>query len=150
MDYWIKQLSIALYNLRIEKTNLMDLLENNIIYKDESYKIIGACMAVHNTLGCGFLEAVYQEALAIEFKKRKIPFEQEKRLEIFYKGVLLQKEYIADFICYDKIIVELKALSQLNNEHFAQILNYLKITDFKLGLLVNFGTPSLQYKRIVL
>lgn len=91
-----------------------------------------------------------QEALAIEFDHRRIPFEQEKRLQITYKNTLLKKEYIADFVCYGKIIVELKALSQLQNEHIAQTLNYLKITEFKLGLLVNFGTPSLQYKRIVL
>ncbi|NOY50310.1 MAG: GxxExxY protein [Chlorobi bacterium] len=128
----------------------MDLLENGIIYKNESYKIIGACMEVHKTLGCGFLEAVYQEALAIEFDHRKIPFEQEKRLHITYKNNLLKKEYIADFVCYGKIIVELKALSQLQKEHIAQTLNYLRITDFELGLIVNFGTSSLQYKRVVL
>ena len=128
----------------------MDLLENNLIYKDESYKIIGACMEVHTTLGCGFLEPVYQEALEIELGKRKIPFVREEILNIFYKDILLKKEYVADFICYDKIIVEAKAINQLQSEHIAQILNYLKITEFKLGLLVNFGTTSLQYKRVVL
>lgn len=128
----------------------MDLLENSIIYKDESYKIIGACMEVHNTLGCGFLEPVYQEALEIELGKRKISFVREEILNIFYKGKMLKKSYVADFICYDKIIIETKAASQLQPEHIAQILNYLKITGFKLGLLVNFGTTSLQYKRIVL
>ncbi len=128
----------------------MELLENNIIYKDESYKIIGACMEVHTTLGCGFLEPVYQEALEIELGKRKIPFVREEILNIFYKGKMLKKAYVADFICYDKIIIETKAASQLQPEHIAQILNYLKITGFKLGLLVNFGTTSLQYKRIVL
>ena len=128
----------------------MDLLKTGIIYKNESYKIIGACMEVHKILGNGFLEAVYQEALAIEFSQMNIPFEQEKRLQITYKNRLLKKDYIADFVCYDKIIVELKALSQIQNEHIAQTLNYLKITDFRLGLLINFGTTSLQYKRIVL
>jgi GxxExxY protein len=128
----------------------MDLLENGIIFKDESYQIIGACMEVHKELGCGFLEAVYQEALSIEFSKRNIPFEQEKYLTINYKGELLQKKYKADFICYDKIIIELKALSKFAPENMAQTLNYLKITDFQLGLLVNFGTTSLQYKRVVL
>lgn len=128
----------------------MDLLEHGIIYKNESYDIIGACMEVHKNLGCGFLEAVYQEALAIEFNRRKIPFEQEKHLKITYKGTILQKEYIADFICYDQIIIEVKALSKLLPEHLAQTMNYLKITDFKLGLLVNFGTTSLQYKRVLL
>ncbi len=128
----------------------MDLLGNGIIFKDESYKIIGACMEVHKELGCGFLEAVYQEALSIEFFKRNIPFEQEKYLTIGYKGELLQKKYKADFICYDKIIIEVKALSKFAPENMAQILNYLKITDFQLGLLVNFGATSLQYKRVAL
>jgi len=128
----------------------MDLLENNIIYKDESYKIIGACMEVHNNLGCGFLEAVYQEALEIEFERRKIPFVKEKPLKIYYKGIELKKEYVADFICYNKIIIETKAATELKSDHIAQTLNYLKITGYKLGLLVNFGTTSLKYKRIVL
>ena len=130
----------------------MDLLElqQSLIYKSESYKIIGACMEVHKTLGCGFLEAVYQEALAIEFEKRKIPYEQEKILRIYYKKQLLKKTYNADFVCYDKIIVEAKAISQLHPDNMAQSLNYLKATGFKLALLVNFGAPSLQYKRIVL
>lgn len=91
-----------------------------------------------------------QEALSIEFEKRNIPFVREKMLKIIYKGIILDKEYVADFICYDKIIVELKALSQLQNENIAQTLNYLKITGLKLGLLVNFGAFSLQYKRVVL
>lgn len=128
----------------------MDLLEQGIIYKNESYEIIGACMEVHKNLGCGFLEAVYQEALAIEFNRRMIPFEQEKHLKINYKDTVLQKEYIADFICYNKIIIEVKALSKLLPEHLAQTINYLKITNYKLGLLVNFGTTSLQYKRVLL
>jgi GxxExxY protein len=130
----------------------MDLLEQqqSLIYKSESYKIIGACMEVHKTLGCGFLEAVYQEALSIEFEKRKIPYEQEKILRIYYKKHLLKKTYNADFVCYDKIIVETKAISQLHPDNMAQSLNYLKATGFKLALLVNFGAPSLQYKRIVL
>lgn len=129
----------------------MDLLENPpLVYKEESYKIIGACMEVHKTLGCGFLEAVYQEALAIEFSKQEIPFEQEVKLKIEYKGITLKKEYVADFICYDSIIIETKAANQFTGEHIAQTLNYLKATDFKLGLLVNFGSSSLQYKRVVL
>ncbi|WP_346857764.1 GxxExxY protein [uncultured Draconibacterium sp.] len=127
----------------------MDLLKEGIVYKEESYEIIGACMEVHKQLGCGFLEAVYQEALAIEFENRKIPYEQEKRLQIEYKGKILKKEYVADFVCYDKIIIEVKALSKLAPEHLAQTLNYLKITDFDLGLLVNFGKSSLEYKRVV-
>ncbi len=104
---------------------------------------------MNRELGPGFLEAVYQEALAIEFGKQHIPFEQEKVLSIVYKDIELEKKYIADFICYDKIIVELKALSQLTSEHESQILNYLKATGYKLGILVNFGEKSLKYKRMV-
>ena len=128
----------------------MDLLAQPIIYKEESYDLIGACMEVHKTLGCGFLEPVYQEALSIEFSKRGVPFIREAGLEISYKGQKLNKQYTADFICYDKIIIEVKALSQLNTEHIAQTLNYLKITGFSLGLLINFGTKTLQHKRLVL
>lgn len=129
----------------------MDLLkQDELIYKDESYQIIGACMEVHSSLGCGFLEAVYQEALEIEFTLRGIPFERECRIKIDYKGHTLNKEYVADFICYDKIVVEVKALSQLKSDHSAQTLNYLKATNNRLGLLVNFGESSLKYKRIVL
>jgi len=121
-----------------------------IIYKEESYRIIGACMEVHKELGSGFLEAVYQEALALEFSTENIPFEREKELEIRYKGMVLSKRYYADFICYDKIVLELKALDGLRPEHTAQVLNYLKATGYKLGILINFGTPSLEYRRIVL
>jgi GxxExxY protein len=130
----------------------MDLLEHQepLIYKTESYKIIGACMEVHKVLGNGFLEAVYQEALAIEFERREIPYEEEKTLRIMYKNHLLKKTYDADFICYDKIIVEIKAISELHSSNFSQTLNYLKATGFKLGILVNFGAPSLEYRRVVL
>jgi len=92
---------------------------------------------------------VYQESLSIEFKKQHIPFEKEKVLSIVYKDIELEKKYIADFICYDKIIVELKALSSLNSEHESQVLNYLKATGYKLGILINFGEKSLKYKRMV-
>ena len=122
---------------------------NNLIYKEESYQIIGACMEVHKTLGCGFLEPVYQEALSIEFQKQNIPFEKEKILSIIYKDIELEKKYIADFVCFSKIIVELKALSSLTSEHESQVINYLKATGFKLSILVNFGEESLKYKRIV-
>ena len=119
-----------------------------LIYKEESYKIIGACMEVHNTLGCGFLEAVYQEALAIEFEKRGIPYIREAELKIEYKGIILSKKYNADFICYDKIIVETKALSELASTHQSQVINYLNATKLKLGILVNFGEESLNYLRL--
>ena len=122
---------------------------NEIILKDESYNIIGACMAVHRELGCGFLEVVYQEALEEEFKLRSIPYVREQLLTITYKGKLLSKNYQADFICYENIIVELKALSELNTTHQSQLINYLKVTNIKLGLLVNFGRRSLETKRVV-
>lgn len=121
-----------------------------ILFKDESYEIIGACMEVHRILGCGFLEAVYQEALEKELSLRYIPYDREFPLKIKYKDFHLNKEYIVDFICYDKIILGLKALSGINTEHEAQVINYLKASEYKLGLLVNFGMPKLQYKRLVL
>ena len=108
-------------------------------YPDESYKINGAAMKVYNTLGCGFLEAVYQEALEIEFKKQGIPYEREKELKIYYDGVELSQTYRADFVCYDKIIVELKAISELDDANRSQVYNYLKATGYKLGILLNFG-----------
>lgn len=120
-----------------------------ILYKEESYKIIGACMEVHKELGSGFFEAVYQEALEKEFKMQNIPFEREYEINIYYKDELLKKKYFADFICYNKILIELKALSALAGEHEAQVLNYLKATNYKLGLLINFGEQSLIYKRLV-
>jgi GxxExxY protein len=116
----------------------------------QAYAIIGACMAVHNELGHGFLEAVYQEALAIEFTRRNIPFVREKKLVFLYTGVQLATHYEADFVCYDSIILELKALSDLNSAHFAQVINALKATNFERGLLVNFGAPRLEYKRLIL
>jgi GxxExxY protein len=124
-------------------------MEGDFLYKSETYQIIGALMEVHRELGCGFLEPVYQEALAIEFDNQLIPFEAEKKISVSYKGIPLDKFYVADFVCFDKIIVELKALSALNTDHEAQIINYLKATGLKVGLLVNFGEKSLKYKRFV-
>jgi GxxExxY protein len=124
-------------------------INGSMLYQDESYKIIGAAMKVHRELGCGFLEQVYQEALQIELQKQNIPFEREALLSITYDGVILKKQYVADFKCYDKIIVELKAVKELDNIDEAQVFNYLKATGYKLGLLINFGEPSLAYKRIV-
>lgn len=117
-----------------------------LIYKDEVYKIIGAAMEVHKELGCGFLEAVYQEAFEIELKGRKIPFESQKQLEIFYKGKRLEKEYSADVVCYGKIILELKALDRLTSKEESQILNYLKASGLKVGVLINFGGASIYTK----
>ena len=120
-----------------------------LLYENESYKIIGAAMEVHRELGPGFLEAVYQEALAIEFEKQGIPFVREPKLMVSYKGVQLSKYYEADFICYEKIIVETKATKQLTGSDESQVINYLKATGLKLGLLFNFGAESLEYKRLV-
>ncbi len=120
-----------------------------ILFKDESYKIIGACMNVHERLGCGFLESVYSEALQLEFRKLGIPYEKEKKLLVYYEEKPLNKYFRADFICYDSIVLELKATKYLVDADIKQTLNNIKATKFKLGLLVNFGTPSLTYKRIV-
>jgi len=125
-------------------------MNNNILYKEECYKIIGACMNVHKELGPGFLEAVYQESLTIEFLDQGIPFEKEQEIRIFYKDKLLEKCYKADFLCFGQIIVELKALSELSNDHISQLLNYLKATKLRVGLLVNFRSLSLKYKRLIL
>ena len=122
-----------------------------IYYKQESYDIIGAAMQVYNILGPGFVEAVYQEALEIEFQRRGIPYEREKELDVYYDGVLLQKKFQPDFICYDKIIIELKAVMELDDMNRVQVYNYLKATGMKLGLLINFGHPDiLEYERKVL
>ena len=123
---------------------------DELIYKKEAYMLIGCAMEVHTTLGHGFSEAVYQEAFEYELKEAKIEYYREKELFIQYKDITLQKKYIADFMCFDKIIVELKALSGLEGIHEAQIINYLKATGFKLGLLINFGEESLVFKRYVL
>jgi GxxExxY protein len=120
----------------------------NIILKEESYNIIGACINVHKLLGCGFLEPVYQEALEHELKLCKIPFEREKRLAIKYRDIMLSKYSIADFICYNKIILELKALSDITEKHQSQVINYLKANNMQLGIIINFGSLSLDYKRI--
>ena len=121
-----------------------------LFYKQESYNIIGSAMYVYNNLGHGFLEAVYQEALEIEFKRRGIPYIREKELKIVYDGVELKQTYKADFVCYNEIIVELKAIQSLEDIHRAQVHNYLHATGFKLGLLINFGNPfELARERIV-
>jgi GxxExxY protein len=113
-----------------------------------TYAIIGAAIEVHRELGCGFLEAVYQEALAIEFAARGIPFCRETALPVRYKQQLLATGYRTDFICFESVLVELKAISQLSGIDDAQVLNYLKATGFSVGLLLNFGAPSLQWKRL--
>jgi GxxExxY protein len=114
-----------------------------------THAIIGAAMEVHRQLGCGFLEALYQEALDIEFKRAGVSAEPQVELPVFYRGQRLKCYYVADFVCYESVIVELKALSRLTSVEDAQVLNYLKATGFAVGLLLNFGASSLQYKRLV-
>jgi GxxExxY protein len=121
-----------------------------ILLKDETYNIIGAAIEVHKTLGPGFLEQVYQEAFEVEMTACKIPFLPQKQLSIWYKTSLLQKTYLADLVCYDKIIVELKSMEILTDREEAQILNYLKATGFQLGILINFGSHGkLEWKRYI-
>jgi GxxExxY protein len=123
----------------------------NVLHREESYSIMGACFEVYKEKGCGFLEPVYQECLEVELEIRKIPFKAQMPLSLFYKGVPLKHAYVPDFICFDKIVLEIKAVSQLRDEHRAQVFNYLKATGHKLGLLVNFSHfPQLEYERIVL
>ena len=116
---------------------------------ERTYKIIGAAMEVHKELGRGFLEAVYQEALGREFSLQRIPNKAQPIIDILYKGVLLEKKYQPDFICYDEVIVEIKAVSSLSGVEEAQLINYLKATGLKVGLLLNFGSKSLEHKRFV-
>jgi len=123
----------------------------DILYKEESFAIIGACFNVYNDKGCGFLEPVYQECMGIELEFQNIPAEPQKKLDLFYRDRKLEHFYQPDFICFGKIIVELKAVDEITNAHREQVLNYLNATGFKLGIIVNFGHyPDLEYERIVL
>ncbi|HOV75985.1 MAG TPA: GxxExxY protein [Candidatus Hydrogenedentes bacterium] len=126
----------------------MNANERELILKDEVYAIVGAAMEVSNELGSGFLEAVYQEALQIELEERRIPFVTQTPIVISYKGRKLQKEYIPDFICYRQVIVEIKAIKQLSSVEEAQLLNYLKATGKPVGVLLNFGSPRMEWKRM--
>ena len=122
----------------------------DILYKDESYRIIGACFEVYKEKGCGFVEPVYQECLEIELSLQKVPFSAQTELKLQYKGHLLDQIYKPDFICHEKIIMEIKAVSKLVDEHRAQVHNYIKATGYKLRLLVNFGHfPKIEWERIV-
>lgn len=120
-----------------------------IVYKEESAKIVGAIFEVHKRLGVGLYEKVYQEALAIELQYLGIPFERERRYDVYYREQRLDSQYIADFVCYDKIIVELKAVSELTDVHKAQVRNYLSITGHKLGLLANFNELYMEPVRVL-
>ena len=121
-----------------------------ILLKEESYRIVGACFEVYNEKGCGFVEPVYQECLEIELGLQSIAFQAQQQLQLSYKGRPLKQIYIPDFVCFGQIIVEIKAVSKLVDEHRAQVHNYLKATGYRLGLLINFGGhPKLEYERIV-
>ena len=117
--------------------------------EEETFKIIGICMEVHRNLGPGLLEVVYKDALEIEFKANDIPFEREKEFSIEYKGVILPHKFYADFIVNEDIVLEVKAVKEFSGEHTAQLLNYMKLSDSEIGLLVNFQNKSLQHKRLV-
>jgi GxxExxY protein len=124
---------------------------SEILYPDESYKIMGACFNVYKKLGCGFLEPVYQEGLGIEFQYQEIPNVAQKELKIYYRAKQLEHTFRPDYICFNKIIIELKAVSKIIDEHRAQVLNYLNASGYHLGIIVNFGHhPKLEYDRIVL
>ena len=118
-----------------------------LILKDEVYLIVGAAMEVSNELGNGFLEAVYQEALGMEFTQRRVPYTAQQRIRISYKNTTLKKEYIADYVCFGQVIVEIKAIRAVTRIEEAQLLNYLKATGFPVGVLINFGTPKMEWKR---
>jgi GxxExxY protein len=118
-------------------------------HKNETFKILGLCMEVHNNLGQGFSEIVYKDALTVEFLKEGVPFEREKEYSVNYKGIILPHKFYADFILYDSIILEVKGTKAIAEEHIAQVLNYLKVANKEVGLLVNFGESRLEYKRII-
>lgn len=127
----------------------MDKENSDFLYKDLTYKIIGIAMEIHRELGCGFLEAVYEETMIDELKTAGIPFQNQVKMDIYYKGKKLKKQYQADFIIDKKIVVELKGINKLTKIDDAQMINYLKATALKVGLLLNFGSESLEWKRIV-
>lgn len=121
------------------------------LYKqEENYKIIGICMEVHNILGSGLSEIIYKEALEFEFRENNIPFEMEKEYTIEYKGTILPHKFYADFVIYDEIILEVKAVKEIVNNHISQTLNYMKLANSQLGIIANFQNKSLEYKRLVL
>ena len=126
-------------------------LEKSFLYKEEVFRIRGAIFAVYRSMGAGFLEAVYQECLAIELSRRGLEFEPQRSLRLRYEGQLLRQTYVADFVCSERIVLEIKALRAIAPEHRAQIINYLRATGMKLGLLVNFGaTPRVEIERFAL
>lgn len=127
----------------------LDIIGMDLLYKELTDKILGAAYQVHRELGCGFLEKVYQEALAVVLSEMGIPFEREKPLDIVYHGKTLACKYVADFVIDNKVILELKAVTDLDTSCESQVINYLKITGYKVGFLMNFGNPSFHFKRLV-
>ncbi|MDM8005848.1 MAG: GxxExxY protein [Phycisphaerae bacterium] len=125
-------------------------MESDYPLKDETYRLIGACFEVYNEKGCGFTEPIYQECLEIELRMQRIPFDAQKELSLTYKGQPLTKSLVPDFFCFDQVIMEIKAVSTLTDEHRAQVLNYLSAANLEVGLLVNFGHfPKLEYERVI-
>ena len=123
---------------------------SGILYKQESYEVLGACFEVYKRLGTGYLESVYQEALEVEFRLRNVPFVPQATLQIEYRGMPLRHTFVADFLCFNEIILEIKAMRSLADEHRAQVINYLKVTGKQLGLLINFGHyPRIEHERFI-
>ena len=127
------------------------MADNNEYYykKQENFEIVGLCMEVHRILGPGLLEIVYKDALEIEFKNYKIPYTREKEYKVEYKGIILPHKFYADFVVYEDIILEVKSVKEINNEHWAQTLNYMKLADTPVGIIANFQNKSLTYKRLI-
>jgi GxxExxY protein len=121
-----------------------------LLYREETHKLIGICMGIHRELGKGYDEIIYKDALVVELSRAAIPFDREKKYEVSYKGVLLAHPYYADFVIWDKILIEARAAEKLTDAHVKQVLNYLAASKLRVGLLVNFGTDSLDWKRVIL
>ncbi len=122
---------------------------SDILFKNESYEIVGACMKIHRALGCGYKEVIYQDALEVELRNKSIPFEKEKKYEVIYEKVTLRHHFVADFVIDESIIIELKSCKEIINPFIAQTIQYLKASGLKLGIIINFGNSSLEYKRII-
>jgi GxxExxY protein len=122
---------------------------SELLYKDEVFKLVGLCMEVHRELGKGQDEVLYKDAFVVELQRAQIPFARERKYEVAYKGVILPHHYYADFVVWDKILFEAKAVERLTDAHVKQLLNYLAVSKLELGLLVNFGSESLEWKRVI-
>jgi len=137
--------------LTAKNAKFREAMADDLLYREEVYRIVGACVAVHKDKGNGFAEPVYQDALEIELEMSEIPFDAQRNYPLSYRGRLLKHTYTPDLLCFDKIVVELKAAKCLTDEHRAQLINYLKVTGLQLGLLVNFGSfPRLEWERLIL